>query len=936
MSSSDLQNEWASSYLSGGSMAYVDSLYEDYLADSESVSDDWRAVFSALPKINGATKETSHRDIRDYFLQNANKKSSPVIQSTDSQQYQVANLINDFRALGHHAAQLDPLEMTERAPVPGLELAYHHLDKTDKNRKFFAGTNFNSSEMTLGEIYQALQETYCGSIGIEYMHISDVEETEWLQKQMESVRGRASFTKTKKLDILKDLIAADGLERYLGTRYVGQKRFSLEGGDSLIPMMKEIINRAGEEGVKELVIGMAHRGRLNVLINVLGKEPGDLFQEFEGKVKYDRTGDVKYHLGFSSDIKTESGAILHLALAFNPSHLEIIGPVVEGSVRSRLNRRKDLIKKDTVVPIVLHGDAAFAGQGVVMETFNFSQARGYSTGGTIHIVINNQIGFTTSNPIDARSTLYCTDVAKMVQAPILHVNGDDPDAVVFATQIAFNFRMKFKRDVVLDLVCYRRNGHNEADEPAVTQPTMYKKIKSMRPLREIYAERLVHSGLLTAKDAEQLVNDYRDGLDHSKAVVNVVHENYEGKFAIDWTPYISAKWTDKVDTTISKAELKKLTKQLSTLPDGFKLHPVVQRLLNEREKMTEGEIPMNWGYAETMAYASLLQEGFGVRLSGQDCGRGTFAHRHAVFHDVETGETFVPLEQISTETKRSFSVIDSVLSEEAVLAFEYGFASSEPSYLVLWEAQFGDFANGAQVVMDQFISSGEQKWGRLCGLVMLLPHGYEGQGPEHSSARLERYMQLCAQHNMQVCTPTTPAQIFHLLRRQVIRNFRKPLIVMTPKSLLRHKLAVSPLEDLMKGKFYTVIPEIDAIEEQKVKKVVLCCGKVYYDLLQMRRDRKLEHVAIVRIEQLYPFPKKALIAELDKYPKAKEIVWCQEEPKNQGVWFSSQHNMKDCLRPDQTLAYAGRESAAAPAVGNPALHAEQQNALVEQALLDNK
>jgi 2-oxoglutarate dehydrogenase E1 component len=681
---------------------------------------------------------------------------------------------------------------------------------------------------------------------------------------------------------------------------------------------------------------MAHRGRLNVLVNVLGKAPGDLFQEFEGKVKYDRTGDVKYHLGFSSDIKTESGAILHLALAFNPSHLEIIGPVVEGSVRSRLNRRNDLLKKETVVPVVIHGDAAFAGQGVVMETFNFSQARGYSTGGTIHIVINNQIGFTTSNPIDARSTLYCTDVAKMVQAPVLHVNGDDPEAVVFATQIAFNFRMKFKRDVVIDLVCYRRNGHNEADEPAVTQPAMYKKIKSMRPLREIYAERLVNDGLLTNKDAEQLVNDYRDSLDHSKTLVNVVHENYEGKLSIDWTPYMNAKWTDKVDTTISKTELQKLTKQLSILPDGFTLHPVVQRLLSEREKITEGEIPMNWGYAETMAYASLLQEGYGVRLSGQDCGRGTFAHRHAVLHDAETGETYTPLEKISSNPKRSFAVIDSVLSEEAVLAFEYGFASSEPSYLVIWEAQFGDFANGAQVVIDQFISSGEQKWGRLCGLVMMLPHGYEGQGPEHSSARLERYMQLCAQHNMQVCTPTTPAQIFHLLRRQVIRNFRKPLIIMTPKSLLRHKLAVSPLEDLKKGKFYTVIPEIDAIEEQKVKKVVLCCGKVYYDLLQMRRDKKLDHIAIVRIEQLYPFPKKALIAELNKYPKAKEVVWCQEEPKNQGVWFSSQHNMKDCLRPEQTLVYAGREFAAAPAVGSPALHAQQQSALVEQALLDSK
>jgi len=933
MSSSDLQNEWASSYLSGGSMAYVDSLYEDYLADPDSVSADWQAVFSALPKVNGAGEEHSHRDVRDYFLQNADKKKTQAVQSADSQQYQVANLINDFRALGHHAARLDPLEMIERLPVPRLELAYHHLADVDKNRKFFAGTSFNGPQLTLAEIYQALRQTYCGSIGIEYMHISDTVETTWLQNKMESVRGRPVFDATKKLEILKDLIAADGLERYLGTRYVGQKRFSLEGGDSLIPMMKEIISCAGRDNVKELIIGMAHRGRLNVLVNVLGKEPKELFQEFEGKIKYERTGDVKYHLGFSSDLRTPSGKVVHLALAFNPSHLEIIGPVVEGSVRSRLRRRNDIVKKDTVIPVVIHGDAAFSGQGVVMETFNFSQSRGYCTGGTIHIVINNQIGFTTSNPLDARSTLYCTDVAKMVQAPIIHVNGDDPEAVVFATQIAFDFRMKFHRDVVIDLVCYRRHGHNEADEPAVTQPAMYKKIKSMRPLREIYAEQLIQAGLLTAKDAERLVDAYRDGLDQGKAVVDLIQGDYEGKYAIDWTPYVNAKWTDKVDTTITKENLQKLAKQLNKLPEGFTLHPVVQRLLSERDKMTSGELPMNWGYAETMAYASLIQEGYGVRLSGQDCGRGTFAHRHAVLHDTETGETFVPLEQIPNESNRPFSVIDSVLSEEAVLAFEYGFASSDPNFLVLWEGQFGDFANGAQVVIDQFISSGEQKWGRLCGLVMLLPHGYEGQGPEHSSARLERYMQLCAQHNMQVCTPTTPAQIFHLLRRQVIRNFRKPLIVMTPKSLLRHKLAVSPLIDLFKGKFHTIIPEIDALDAEKVTKVVLCCGKVYYDLLQMRRDKKLNHIALVRIEQLYPFPKKALIAELNKYPQCNEVIWCQEEPQNQGVWFSSQHNIKDCLRGEQTLNYAGREFAAAPAVGSPALHAQQQQALVEQALL---
>lgn len=932
MSSSDLQNEWASSYLSGGSMAYVDSLYEDYLVDPDSVSADWQQVFRDLPKVNGATKDLSHRDVRDYFLHHADKKAVQVVQSADSQQYQVDSLVHEFRSLGHLKAQLDPLQMMDIPAVSGLNLADHNLTDADKGRTFRVGTYFNGTQMSLGDIYKALADTYCGSIGIEYMHMSKQDEIVWLQQKMESARGRPQYDTSKKLSILKDLIAADGLERYLGTRYVGQKRFSLEGGDSLIPMMKEIINNSGRDGVKELVIGMAHRGRLNVLVNVLGKDPSELFQEFEGKVKYDRTGDVKYHLGFSSDIQTESGAVVHVALAFNPSHLEIIAPVVEGSSRSRLRRRNDLVKKDSVLPVILHGDAAFSGQGVVMETFNFSQARGYCTGGTVHIVINNQVGFTTSNPQDSRSTRYCTDIAKMVEAPVLHVNGDDPEAVVFATQIAFDFRMKFKRDVVIDLVCYRRNGHNEADEPAVTQPQMYKKIKSMRPLREHYAEQLVQAGLLTTEQVSQLVDNYRDGLDQGKPVVDLVQGDYEGKYAIDWAPYLNAKWTDKADTTITKANIQQLAKELRTVPDGFQLHPVVQRLLIERDKMTSGELEMNWGYAETMAYASLLQEGYEVRLSGQDCGRGTFAHRHAVLHDALTGQVHIPLEHISKNPCRPFAVIDSVLSEEAVLAFEYGYSSSDPSSLVLWEAQFGDFANGAQVVVDQFISSGEQKWGRLCGLVMLLPHGYEGQGPEHSSARLERYLQLCAQHNMQVCTPTTPAQIFHLLRRQVIRNFRKPLIVMTPKSLLRHKLAVSPLDDLMNGSFHTVIPEIDTLDSKKVSRVVLCCGKVYYDLLQMRRDQQLNHVAIVRIEQLYPFPKKALMTELDKYPDAQEIIWCQEEPQNQGVWFSSQHNMKECLKSGQNLIYAGREQAAAPAVGSAGLHAQQQNALVSEAL----
>ncbi|NCT57610.1 MAG: 2-oxoglutarate dehydrogenase E1 component [Legionella sp.] len=936
MMSNTLQNAWDTAYLSGGNMAYVDGLYEDYLADPDSVSSDWATVFKNLPKVDGAASDISHRALRDYFLVQAYRPKQAVVVSSEGgdKQARVTEFINAYRTNGHLMANLDPLKMVVRDAPPSLDLAYHDLTDADLNQTFFAGKGFSDEPFSLAVIRDALKQTYCGSIGIEYMHIANAEEVTWIQQQMESGRGRRALTSERKKTLLDELIAADGLERYLGTRFVGQKRFSLEGGDALVPMMKEIIREAGQNEVREVIVGMAHRGRLNVLINVLGKKPEVLFQEFEGKYSHgERTGDVKYHMGFSSNLPTNSKNVVHVSLAFNPSHLEIIGPVVQGSSRSRLRRRNDLIEKKQVLPVVIHGDAAFAGQGVVMETFNFSQARGYCTGGTVHIVINNQIGFTTSNPLDSRSTLYCTDVAKMVQAPVIHVNGDDPEAVIFATQMAFDFRMKFKRDVVLDLVCYRRHGHNEADEPSVTQPLMYKAIKKIKPIRALYAEKLIAEGLLSQVDVDDAMNAYRDKLDRGESVVDTTHENYKGKIATDWTPYWNTAWDAPVDTSVPLATIQALSEKLQALPEGFQVHPVVKRLLAEREHMAKGEISMNWGYAETMAYASLLHEGYGVRLSGQDCGRGTFAHRHAVLHDMETGETTIPLENLVADGIKPALVIDSVLSEEAVLAFEYGYASSEPNFLVLWEGQFGDFANGAQVVIDQFISSGEQKWGRLCGLVMLLPHGYEGQGPEHSSARLERYLQLCAQQNIQVCMPTTPSQIFHVLRRQLIRPFRRPLIIMTPKSLLRHKLAVSPLSDLVDGKFYNVIPEIDPIKPEGVKRVVLCSGKVYYDLLQKRRENKQHDVAIIRLEQLYPFPKKALRAELVKYSEAKHIVWCQEEPKNQGVWFSSQHNMQDCLQADQSLRYAGRGFAASPATGSASAHAQEQHALVEQALV---
>ena len=932
--SSNFENERATSHLSGGSMAYVDSLYEDFIRDPQSIPDEWRDFFSALPEVEHQHQEVSHQAIRQYFLDNANKKTGHIA-GPDLKQTEVAHLINAYRTYGHLEADLDPLNMTERASAAPLQLSYHNLSDADMGTTFYAGESFSPNRMPLKQIQQILKDTYCNKMGIEYMHIANTEERNWLQEQLELVHGEYDISKEKKRAVLRELIATEGLEKYLGTRYVGQKRFSVEGGDALIPLVKEAIHRCGSQHVKDLVIGMAHRGRLNVLVNVLGKEPDKLFQEFEGNVNHDRTGDVKYHMGFSSDIKTDSGNIVHVALAFNPSHLEIIDPVVEGSVRSRLRRRGDLDKKDSVVPFLIHGDAAFAGQGVVAETFNFSQSRGYCTGGTVHVVVNNQVGFTTSNPLDSRSTLYCTDVAKMVQAPVIHVNGDDPDAVIFATRVAIDFRMKFKRDVVIDLVCYRRHGHNEADEPSVTQPLMYQKVKSTPTVKELYSEKLIKQNITTQTEVDKMVEEYRDRLDKGQQVVETVSGDYEGKMAVDWTPYLDAKWTDEANTTIDEKTIKQLSAAINHFPEDFTAHRAVKKLYQDRQQMAAGEEPLNWGFAETMAYASLVHEGFGVRLSGQDSGRGTFAHRHAVLHDQKTGKTLTPLEQVSENPLKSFVVIDSVLSEEAVLAFEYGYSTSEPNTLVIWEAQFGDFANGAQVVIDQFISSGEQKWGRLSGLVMLLPHGYEGQGPEHSSARLERFMQLCAQQNIQVCTPTTPAQIFHLLRRQVIRNYRKPLIIMSPKSLLRHKQAVSTLNDLSNGKFWNVIPEVnESLDAKKINKIILCCGKVYYDLLQKRDEASITDVAIIRIEQLYPFPKQALIDEMAKYSHAEKVVWCQEEPKNQGVWFSSQHNIKDCLHENQKLYYAGRAFAASPAVGSPKLHAEQQQALINEALLE--
>jgi 2-oxoglutarate dehydrogenase E1 component len=842
-------------------------------------------------------------------------------------------MIQAYRMRGHQAAQLDPLGLWQRPAPADLSINHYELTDADLDTTFRTGGLYiGKEEASLREIHQALRQTYCHTIGAEFTHIVDSEQRSWFQQRLESVRGRPQFSAEVQSHLLERLTAAEGLEKYLGTKYPGTKRFGLEGGESLIPLLDEVIQRSGAYGTKEIVIGMAHRGRLNVLVNTFGKNPRDLFDEFEGKKTEGlSSGDVKYHQGFSSNVMTAGGEV-HLALAFNPSHLEIVSPVVEGSVRARQDRRSD-VAGEKVLPISIHGDAAFAGQGVVMETFQMSQTRGYKTGGTIHIVINNQVGFTTSRAEDSRSTEYCTDVAKMIQAPIFHVNGDDPEAVLFVTQLAVDYRMQYKRDVVIDLVCYRRRGHNEADEPSGTQPLMYQQISKQRTTRELYAEALTNAVSHSLDDVQFKIDEYRTALDNGQHVVKSLVKEPNKELFVDWRPYLDHAWTARHDTRFDLKTLQDLSNKLMEVPEGFVVQRQVSKILEDRQKMSAGALPINWGYAETMAYATLLFEGHPIRITGQDVGRGTFSHRHAALHNQKDGATYLPLQNLY-EGQPRFDLYDSFLSEEAVLAFEYGYATTKPNSLVIWEAQFGDFANGAQVVFDQFISSGEHKWGRLCGLTMLLPHGYEGQGPEHSSARLERYLQLCAEHNMQVCVPTTPAQIYHLLRRQVIRPLRKPLVVLTPKSLLRHKMATSTLEDLAEGSFQTVIPEVDAIDAKKVDRLILCSGKVYYDLLEKRRNEGREDIAIVRIEQLYPFPEDDLTEVLATYKSLKHIVWCQEEPMNQGAWYCSQHHMRRVATAHKKtlfLEYAGREASAAPACGYASLHAEQQAKLLQDA-----
>jgi 2-oxoglutarate dehydrogenase E1 component len=924
-----------SSPLNGGSAAYVEDLYEQYLVSPDSVDPKWKAFFDGFKgrEAGDVPHSVAIEHITQASRQAANAANGAA--PSDERERHVGRLITAYRSRGHLGARLDPLGLSEPVNPPDLGLEWHTLSERDLDSEFSTGGVAGQPRMVLRDLLARLKATYTGSIGAEFMHIPDHDQRRWMYERLEQAGGNYGLDPETRKRTLERLTAAEGLERYLHTKYVGQKRFSLEGGDSLIPMMDVILRRSGSDGMRDIAVGMAHRGRLNVLVNTLGKNPRKLFDEFEGKFEHahdDRahTGDVKYHMGFSADISTPGGPV-HVALAFNPSHLEIVDPVVAGSVRSRQERYNDTERRH-VLPVLIHGDAAFAGQGVVMELFQMSQARGFAIGGTVHIVINNQIGFTTSARDDARSTLYCTDVAKMVSAPVLHVNGDDPEAVVFAANLAYDYRQTFRRDVVIDLVCYRRWGHNEADEPAATQPVMYQVIRKHKTTRELYAAQLEQAGVIGQGEAKAMVDAYRDKLDSGEYTTELAKPERD-PLAIDWSKYLSGKLTDPVDTTVKLPKLRQLAKTINTIPEGVTLHARVAKIYEDRAKMTEGDLPGDWGFAENLAYATILAEGHTLRLVGQDAGRGTFFHRHAILHDQKTDSYYLPLRQL-VDDPQDATVIDSLLSEEAVMGFEYGYSTTDPNALCIWEAQFGDFANGAQVVIDQFIAAGEAKWGRITGLALFLPHGYEGQGPEHSSARLERFLQLCALENMLVCVPTTPAQCFHMIRRQMRMTTRKPLIVMTPKSLLRHKLAVSSLEEMAEGQFQHLIPDPKA-DPKKVKRVVACAGKVYYDLLEDANKREQDDVAILRIEQLYPFPRELLAAQMKQYGNASDLVWCQEEPQNQGAWYQIKHHLQACLGSKQALHYAGRPRSPSPAAGHMAEHVAEQQKLVADALVND-
>ena len=929
-----MEELWGSSHVSAGHADYLESLYETYLSQPESLSKEWLDFFKNLPTQPNSNGEVSHQSVVNEF-KNMSRGSGLVEEIVDERQGQVIRLIQAYRNRGHQEAKLDPLGMMDRNPIEDLKIEFHGLSEADLDKEFFTDTFLTgTTKSSLRDILENLRRIYCGTIGIEYNYIMDSGERRWFQKKFESKLEKYTFSKDEKLHIYERLNSAEGLAKYLAAKYPGMKRFGVDGSEALVPLIDSVIEECGSLGANQICFGMAHRGRLNLLVNVLGKLPDDLFSAFDekGTIEGANTGDVKYHLGFSSNIETSGGEV-HVSLNNNPSHLEIVDPVVLGSVRARQDRLGDK-KRKKVIPVLLHGDAAFSGQGVVMESLQMSQTRGFNVGGTIHIVVNNQIGFTTSNKNDARSTDYSTDVAKMIQAPVIHVNGDHPEMVVNAVKIATKYRNKFNKDIVIDLFCYRRRGHNEADDPSATQPLMYKKIATHPPVLNQYQEILIEEGHLTKEEAAEIKSTYRNSLESGISVAKNVSSNPNDSLWFDWNDYLNVLWWPKVDTTFNKKQFNELGSQICEVPKSFKLGTQATKIFDDRRKMNGGGLEINWGFAENMAYASLLSENYPIRITGQDVRRGTFSHRHACVFDKENGEGYIPLSKIAKSNNTKFDIYDSLLSEEAVLGFEYGYSSTWPTGLAIWEAQFGDFVNGAQVVIDQFIVSAQHKWERLSGLVMLLPHGYEGQGPEHSSARIERFLQLCASENIQVCVPSSPSQIFHLLRRQAIRKMRTPLIVISPKSLLRNPKAVSTIDDLVEGSFKCVIDD-ELKNKSKVSKIILCSGKVFYDLQEQRNLNKKSNIALVRIEQLYPFPYDDLEQIIAKYKNIKEVVWCQEEPSNQGAWFSHRHRIQrvlDRFEDKKQINLVSRPAAAAPAVGMMKLHLKQQAELVEEAL----
>ena len=941
------------SILSGANAAFISDLYARYLRDPRTVDPSWVEFFAGLPEeaaaasaaVKGPSWAPKNGHANGEAAVKANGAAVAVADVTAAARdtIRAIMLIRAYRIRGLLQAKLDPLGLEKREPHPELEPETYGFGEADYDRPIFIDNVLGLGDTaTLREIMSVLRDTYCGTIGVEFMHMSDPDQKRWIQERIEGIRNHTEFTPKGKTAILERLTAAETFEKFLDKKFTGTKRFGLDGGESAIPALEQIIKRGGQLGVREIIIGMPHRGRLNVLANFMGKPFAAIFSEFQGNAANPEdvqgSGDVKYHLGTSSDREFD-GTSVHLSLTANPSHLEAVNPVTLGKVRAKQMQRKSLPREEQmseVMGLLMHGDAAFAGQGLVPETLLLSELRGYRTGGTIHFIVNNQIGFTTA-PAYSRSSPYPTDVAKTIQAPIFHVNGDDPEAVVHVARISTEFRQRFKKDVILDMICYRRHGHNEGDEPSFTQPIMYREIAKHPTTRTIYAERLVKEGVLTAEEAKRQVTDFSAHLESQFEAAKGYKPNKADWLEGKWSGFEVASGEDRRgETGASLQALREVGGALTRVPEKFNLHRTLRRILDNKRKMIESGQGLDWATAEALAFGTLLTEGTPVRLSGQDSGRGTFSQRHAVLVDQETEDRYVPLNNLR-EGQAAFEVIDSPLSEAGVLGFDYGYSLAEPNALVCWEAQFGDFVNGAQVIIDQFISSAESKWLRMSGLVMLLPHGYEGQGPEHSSARIERFLQLSAEDNWQVCNLTTPANYFHALRRQMHRPFRKPLVIATPKSLLRHKLAVSTLAEMAPDRtFHRLLPESgQLVADANVRRVVLCSGKVYYDLVEEREKRGIKDVALIRVEQLYPFPKRTMEKELQRYMNA-EVVWCQEEPRNMGAWTFIEHRIEDALTAAKVAAkrprYVGRPEAASPATGLYKRHNLEQMKLVDDAL----